>query len=150
MSSSSRPNIVFILTDQQSASMMGCAGNGYLSTPAMDRLAAEGVRFDRAYCTNPVCMPSRFSLMTGRMSSEIDLRGNSASHIPAIPERIKRTALGWLLRDAGYDVAYGGKVHLPHLSPEDLGFEFITPDQRDGLAKTSADYIRRQRARKKP
>ncbi len=64
-----RPNILFILTDQQSATMMSCAGNEYVRTPAMDRLATEGVRFERAYCSNPVCVASRFSLMTGLMPS---------------------------------------------------------------------------------
>ena len=63
-----RPNIIFITTDQQSASMMSCAGNPWLKTPAMDYIAQNGVRFTRAYCTNPVCSPSRVSLMTGRFA----------------------------------------------------------------------------------
>ena len=54
--------------------MMGCASNPHVHTPAIDSLAAGGVRFQRAYCSNPVCVPSRFSLMTGRMPSEIGLR----------------------------------------------------------------------------
>ena len=45
-----RPNILLIITDQQSATMMSCAGNRYLQTPAMDSLAASGLRFQRAYC----------------------------------------------------------------------------------------------------
>ncbi|MFC1607254.1 sulfatase-like hydrolase/transferase, partial [Candidatus Latescibacterota bacterium] len=82
----SPPNILVIMTDQQSATMMGCAGNRYVSTPAMDRLAASGVRFERAYCTAPVCVPSRFSMMTGRMPSEIGMRNNEVSHIEKIPD----------------------------------------------------------------
>jgi len=64
--STERPNIIYIYTDQQSASMMSCAGNEYLETPAMDYIAENGIRFTRAYTTNPVCSPARVSLMTGR------------------------------------------------------------------------------------
>ena len=61
-----QPNIIYIYTDQQSATMMSCAGNEYLETPAMDYIAENGIRFTRAYTTNPVCSPARVSLMTGR------------------------------------------------------------------------------------
>jgi choline-sulfatase len=142
-----RPNILYIFTDQQSATMMSCAGNAYLETPAMDSLAADGVRFERAYCTNPVCLPSRFSMMTGRMPSIIDVRSNNHRHVDAVPEEIRATGLGWLLREAGYDTAYGGKVHLPRMTPEDLGFDVITGDERDGLAEACASYIREDRER---
>lgn len=146
MKSSSRPNILFIFTDQQNATMINCAGNAYLKTPAMDSLAETGVRFDRAYCTNPVCLPSRFSLMTGRMPSEINVRSNNAAHVTAIPDNIARTGLGWLFRQAGYDTAYGGKIHLPKMRPPDIGFDYITDDERDGLAQTCADYIKQPRS----
>jgi choline-sulfatase len=138
-----RPNLLFILTDQQNAQMLSCAGNRYLHTPAMDSLAAEGVRFERAYCTDPLCVPSRFSLMTGRMPSAIGLRGNNARHIEDVPEEIQQQGLGWLLRDAGYEVAYGGKEHLPRMRATDLGFEYITDDERDELARVCADFVRR-------
>ena len=139
-----RPNLIFLFTDQQSATMMSCAGNRWLHTPAMDRLAAGGVRFDRAYCTDPVCVPSRFSLMTGRMPSAIGLRSNDSSHLPPIPEAITQHGLGWLLRRAGYETVYGGKVHLPKkLSPTDIGFDVIARDERDGLADACVEFIRR-------
>jgi len=139
MPTTEQPNLLFVFTDQQSATMMSCAGNVYLHTPAMDRLAATGVRFERTYCTNPMCTPSRFSLMTGRMPSTIDLRNNVANR--PVPEEIKRQGLGWILRQAGYRTVYGGKVHLPNLSPEDLGFEYISADERDDLAQVCADFI---------
>ena len=60
-----RPNILFIMTDQQHSGMMSCIGNKCLKTPAMDRLAAEGIRFERAYSSNPVCVPSRIAMATG-------------------------------------------------------------------------------------
>ncbi|MEE9602053.1 MAG: sulfatase-like hydrolase/transferase, partial [Thermoguttaceae bacterium] len=50
-----RPNVLLILTDQQHAGMMSCTGNPNLKTPAMDALASRGVRFEKAYCANPVC-----------------------------------------------------------------------------------------------
>jgi arylsulfatase A-like enzyme len=136
-----------VLTDQQNARMMSCAGNTYLQTPAMDGLAARGVRFERAYCTNPLCVPSRFSMLTGRMPSEIGLRGDSGRSTVSVPDHVRRGGLGRLLRDAGYDVAYGGKQHLPKLTAESLGFDYICEDERDELARASADYIRRPHER---
>jgi len=138
-----RPNILLIMTDQQSARMMSCAGNPFVRTPALDSLASAGVRFERAYCCAPVCIPSRFSLMTGRMPSEIGLRSNDLSHIDGIPDRIKHQGLGHLFRSAGYDAAYGGKVHLPLMNAEDVGFDYICRDERDELARVCADYITR-------
>src|SRR6476620_1576970 len=75
-SDNSRPNILFIMTDQQHAGMLSCTGNPYLKTPALDSLAAAGTRFELAYVTNPVCVPSRFSLQTGRMPSAIGMGTN--------------------------------------------------------------------------
>ena len=140
-----RPNILIILTDQQNSKMMSCAGNRYVRTPAMDSLASSGVRFERAYCANPVCIPSRFSLMTGRMPSEIGLRSNDLSHIDSIPDNIKQQALGYLFKSAGYDAVYGGKVHLPGMRAEDAGFDYICRDERDNLAAACAEYINRER-----
>ena len=76
-----KPNILFVFTDQQSANMMSCTGNRFLKTPNMDRLAAAGLRFERAYCTNPVCLPSRFSLMTGLYPGEINMYHNDGNQI---------------------------------------------------------------------
>jgi arylsulfatase A-like enzyme len=136
-----QPNILIIITDQQHSKMMSCAGNEYVKTPAMDSIATSGVRFDRAYCTNPVCVPSRFSLMTGRMPSEIGMRNNSSRHVESIPAHIKENGLGHLLQKAGYETVYGGKVHLPKMQIEDVGFKSITKNERDELAKVASDYI---------
>jgi len=137
-----RPNIVVIFTDQQNFRMMSCAGNPHLNTPAMDSLAAYGVRFRRAYCTNPVCVPSRFSLLTGRYPSAIGMRSNSSRELAPIPDEIKRRGMGWLLQEAGYEVAYAGKQHLPKMKAEDLGFDVICHDERDELARVAADFVR--------
>lgn len=142
-----RPNILFIFTDQQSASMMSCTGNRYLQTPAMDSLAHSGLRFERAYCTNPVCVPSRFSLMTGRMPSAIGMLSNSIKNLATSPNEYARNGLGWLMRRAGYETVYGGKVHLPMLAAEDIGFDSLCPDSRDRLAAHCAEFIWRRRDR---
>ncbi len=60
-----RPNLIFIITDQQRFDATGCYGNPIIQTPHMDRIAREGVRFTRAYCAHPFCIPTRATLMTG-------------------------------------------------------------------------------------
>lgn len=143
----SQPNILLILTDQQHSRMLGCAGNPHVRTPALDRLAAGGVRFERAYCTNPVCVPSRFSLMTGRLPTQCGLRcDNSTEHIDAIPEAIRSGGLGHCLRRAGYDTIYGGKEHLPKMTADDVGFDILCRDERDGLAAECVDFLGRRRS----
>lgn len=143
-----RPNILLILTDQQSATMLSCAGNPWLKTPAMDSLATTGVRFSRTYVTNPVCLPSRFSLFTGRYPSFVGVRHNGSeptARVEAMPEQ----SLGHLLRQAGYDTAYCGKVHLPGPMNdiERCGFELLTKDQREGCARAAVEYLHRRRTR---
>lgn len=143
-SSSQRPNILFIMTDQQHAGMLSCAGNPHLRTPAMDALAAAGTRFELAYATNPVCVPSRFSLQTGRMPSVIGMRSNEGK-LP-VPEPICAESLGPLLRKAGYKCAYGGKDHTPtDLSGYMMthGYELLTRDERDNLAARCAEFLAR-------
>ncbi len=66
----SRPNLLFILTDDQGAWAMECAGNAELSTPSLNRLAREGTRFQRFYCVSPVCSPARASILTGSIPSQ--------------------------------------------------------------------------------
>ncbi|MCX7705646.1 MAG: sulfatase-like hydrolase/transferase [bacterium] len=123
-------NILIILTDQQSSGMMSCAGNNYLKTPAMDYLAGRGISFYHAYCTNPVCVPSRFSLLTGHMPGEIGLVNNFVKDSQTQWQIVKNKALGHILRSAGYETFYGGKLHLPGLIPEDAGFINICNDER--------------------
>lgn len=143
-----RPNILLVLTDQQGASMMSCAGNPYLRTPAMDRIAEQGVRFTGAWCSNPMCLPSRFSLFTGRLGSEFGIRHNDDGPAALIPAAVRTTAAGWRLRAAGYRTLWGGKVHLPAgWTPEDLGFETICRDERDELAAVCADFLGRRHER---
>jgi arylsulfatase A-like enzyme len=140
---SARPNILFIMTDQQSASMMSCTGNPWLRTPAMDRLAASGTRFERAYAANPVCLPNRFSLQTGLMPSTIGVRQNTDSASATVSDVMVQQSLGRLLQQAGYETAYGGKVHLPKkMSVEDIGYRYLTRDEREPLAEACAEFIK--------
>lgn len=84
----SKPNILFIITDQQSYDMMSCMGNKFIHTPHMDRLAKTGIRFDRVYCANPVSAPSRFTMFTGRHCSDIGTRGNRLKDYHAVKHTI--------------------------------------------------------------
>ncbi|HEV7350327.1 sulfatase family protein [Telluribacter sp.] len=147
---SQKPNIIYLFTDQQHSSMMSCAGNAWLKTPAMDYIAKNGTRFTRAYTTNPVCSPARISLMTGRMPGLFsDKAGNQvlenvgAMKISEIPEEVQRTTLAAWLKKAGYSLIFGGKEHLPApLTPNALGFEDISNDEREQLAESAARYIK--------
>ncbi len=140
-----KPNILFIMTDQQSSTMLGCAGNPYVHTPAIDWLASTGVKFNQAYCTNPVCIPSRFSLMTGRYPSAIGVRQNNLSGMDCDSgAKCFSQGLGWLLQDAGYETVYAGKQHLPNAVAEDLGFTVLTTDERDELAEVCSGYVQQK------
>lgn len=145
----SRPDIIYIYTDQQHAKMMSCAGNRFLETPAMDYMAENGIRFTRAYTTNPVCSPARVSMMTGRFPGTFrDQRGMQArenrgamrTRRPAA--QIMETTLGAYMRKSGYELVFGGKRHLPSwLSPEVEGFRSLTKSQRRPLAEAARDFV---------
>jgi len=140
-----RPNILYIMTDQQHAGMMSCTGNRWVKTPAMDRLAADGVRFELAYSSNPVCMPARTAMMTGRYPSYFEMRSNGPA---PVPESALSTTLGQLFRKAGYQTVFGGKTHWPKpMTAESIGFEYLTSDEREGLADVCCEFLRRKQER---
>lgn len=139
--STKRPNLLVIITDQQHAGMLSCAGNPYLRTPAMDSLAAQGARFELAYATNPVCVPARMSLVTGRMPSAFQMRSNAEVRNPAPREAIEQ-AMGWIFRKAGYRTIYGGKTHwMRGMTPQSTGFEELTKDTREELSRKCAEFL---------
>ncbi|OPZ22985.1 MAG: Arylsulfatase [candidate division BRC1 bacterium ADurb.BinA364] len=142
-----RPNILLILTDQQNSSMMSCAGNPWLQTPNMDSLAASGVRFANAFPGNPVCVPSRWAMMTGVMPSRIGMDTNRAE--VTLPPEIMAHAMGRVFSEAGYETVYGGKVHLPGAFSDVsvYGFEKITNQVRDELGQICADWLRQKHER---
>lgn len=139
-----KPNILIIITDQQSAKMMSVAGNKWLKTPNMDKLASKGVRFENAYVTNPVCSPSRFSIFTGVYPSEINMRHNASKLDTSKLAGIIPNSMGFVFKDAGYDTFYGGKLHLPGAGNNTSYYGFntlISKDERDGLAAESVDFL---------
>ena len=71
-----KPNIVFILCDDMGYGDLACYGQPYISTPNIDRLASEGMRFTQAYAGSPVSAPSRATLMTGQHTGQTHVRGN--------------------------------------------------------------------------
>lgn len=101
-----QPNFLFIITDQHRADHLGCYGNSVVQTPAIDGLARRGRCFDRFYVANPICMPNRAAIMTGRMTS---LNGARHNGIPLSKDQVNFVEL---LRDAGYRTALIGKSHL--------------------------------------
>lgn len=72
----SKPNIIFILCDDMGYGDLACYGQPYISTPNIDRLASEGMRFTQAYAGSPVSAPSRATLMTGQHTGHTHVRGN--------------------------------------------------------------------------
>jgi choline-sulfatase len=141
-SSEALPNILFIMTDQQYAGMMSCTGNPYLKTPALDRLAASGMLFELAYSPNPVCVPSRTSMMTGYFPSAFGVTHNRDARDAVIPGHVLENTMGKLMRRAGYRCIYGGKTHWSRgLDMESCGFEDLTRDEREGLADKCAEFF---------
>lgn len=112
--SSPTPNVLLILTDQQRWDSIGSYGADWIDTPNLDRLAREGVRFDRCYCTNPICTPSRASLWTGK-----HLPGHGVYRLDDIlPE--SEVLFSEHLRHAGYRTGLFGKLHVSGRAYEDV------------------------------
>lgn len=105
------PNILWICTDQQRADTLGCYGNTWVRTPHLDELAEQGIRFEHAYCQNPVCTPSRASFLTGRYPRTTRCRQNGQA-IPAEEQLVTK-----LLADAGYACGLAGKLHISPCHP---------------------------------
>jgi arylsulfatase A-like enzyme len=88
---SEKTNVLFIITDQQRADHLSCAGNPILRTPNLDRLASESIRFTNAFCTNPMCMPNRASILTGLYPNVHGVRSNGMNlslNVPTFTETL--------------------------------------------------------------
>ncbi|MBN2131317.1 MAG: sulfatase-like hydrolase/transferase [Sedimentisphaerales bacterium] len=127
-----RPNVIFLMSDQQ---RWDCVGkiNPMVKTPALDRIADDGVLFDQAVCQGPMCVPSRYSMMLGLYPSQVGVLKNSMS---LTDEQLPGETLGQILRNAGYQTAGFGKTHWRAKGCSTRGFEtrFI------GQPRTSALY----------
>lgn len=110
-----KPNIVVIQADQMAAQALGAYGDEAAKTPHIDALAQEGAVFDRAYCNTPLCAPSRASMMTGQMPSDVGCYDNGADFPASMP------TFAHHLRAVGYHTALIGRMH------------FIGPDQEHGF-----------------
>ena len=153
------PNIVLVISDQHCADAMGCAGDAFVKTPALDSLAATGVRFRNTYCTYPVCMPSRASLMTGLWPHQLgktDTEGeadggkNGSGKRGKSDNELEATiSLATRLRGAGYETAYFGKWHVGGSSAKPgspwHGFDIIDDGRIDETTATqAAEFIQRK------
>ena len=129
-----RPNILFITTDEHRFDGLGCYGNSVIHTPHIDSIAAQGVRFERGYVQNPMCMPSRMAMMTGRYCSE----HGSNINCTGIPPFEQENTFIQVLRDHGYYTAAIGKMHMmPKWGP--FGFTYL--DLVEGKADANNQYI---------
>ena len=127
-----RPNILFILSDDQGAWAMNCAGTPELKTPNLDRLAETGIRFENFFCASPVCSPARASILTGQIPSQHGvqdfLRAGNSVDLPGDGKTIQylegRTTYTEILGDNGYDVALSGKWHIGDSATPQAGFAY--------------------------
>ncbi|MEQ1824835.1 MAG: sulfatase-like hydrolase/transferase [Pirellula sp.] len=129
-----KPNVVFILTDNQGAWTLGCYGNKDIRTPNIDKLAAQGMRFTRALSSNPVCSPTRATFLTGLIPSQHGLHsfldpqfmmGSKAYNTLA-----EFSSMGEILQANGYVCGLSGKWHLgDNLNPSEGFTSWVTkPD----------------------
>lgn len=149
MTASARPNLLVVMADQFGAHVID-RDEGWVDTPHLDRLRRSGAEFTRAAVTFPLCVPSRASLLTGRMPHELDVGGNR--HGSAVGEPGARPdSMGHLLAAAGYDCAYAGKWHaISPSAPPDAGFEVLHPFGDRGLADAAAKWLRRRAEAHRP
>jgi arylsulfatase A-like enzyme len=108
-SSTNRPNVLFLFADQHNANALGCMGNPNAFTPNLDHLAAGGTRFDRAYCNDGICMPSRNSLITGQLPRTLGMYDNEVFQASMVETW---TPMQKAFKQAGYYTFTTGKRHL--------------------------------------
>jgi len=105
-----RPNIIFIITDDQQTGLLGIEGNPVAQTPNIDRIGKEGVVFKNAFVVTPLCSPSRASFLTGQYANTHQVINNDKLGLDVI----SHTLMTWprQLREAGYETAFIGKWHM--------------------------------------
>lgn len=155
-----KPNILFILTDDQGAWAMRCAGNDDIETPNLDRIAREGVRFENFFCASPVCSPARASILTGRIPSNHgvldwlrsgnldrdalgDMKEDPAFACEKKPISYLEGMLTYtdVLKEHGYRCALSGKWHLGDSIRSQHGFEKWFTIGRGGCYYNKADIV---------
>jgi arylsulfatase A-like enzyme len=135
-----RPNVVFILTDDQRWDELSCAGHPFLKTPNLDRIAAEGARFANMFVTTSLCSPSRASFLSGLYAHSHGVVNNFTDYpadLPSFPRR---------LQEAGYETAYIGKWHMGEDSDEKRpGFDYWVSHKGQGQYYDTAFNVNGQR-----
>ena len=135
-SQKSRPNIIFILTDDQRYDAMGYAGNDIIQTPEMDRLADEGAYFKNAFVTTPICAASRASIMTGLYERSHRFTFGT----PPLGKDLVDISYPKLLKDAGYSTGFIGKLGMHYENKMDTSlFDFY---ERPGEQFWATTYYR--------
>lgn len=142
-----KPNIIFILTDDQGIWSLGCYGNPEIQTPNLDRLAREGVRFDNFFCVSPVCSPARASLLTGKIPSAHGVMdylsgGNGGETQDAIEFLKDHRGYTDILAENDYTCGLCGKWHLGDGMHMQKGFSFWYTHQKGGGPYYQAPMIR--------
>jgi len=113
---SKRPNVLVLMADQHKRTCMGAYGDPEARTPNLDRLASGAIRFSSAYCNNPVCTPSRASMMTGLYNHHLEAQNNTTPFLPIHP------TMAHHFNRAGYLSALIGKMHF--VDAQTHGFEY--------------------------
>ena len=111
-----QPNVLLLMSDQHKRSCMGIYGDPVAKTPNLDALAGQSVWFSNAYCNNPVCAPSRASMMTGLYSHHLEVQDNSTPYLPT------HLTMAHHFNRAGYMTALVGKMHF--VDAQSHGFEY--------------------------
>lgn len=141
MTNATRPNVLWLMSDQHNADCLGHAGRN-VRTPHLDALARRGVSFTRAYCNNPICAPSRISFVTGQYPHT---HGHLGNDIFEYPQRNPHT-ISALARRTGYQTAIIGKAHMVRAWDEE-GFEYrrycdlCDADRNDPLSHHYFKYL---------
>ena len=143
-----RPNIIYIMTDDMGYGDLSCYGQKKYTTPNLDKLASQGVKFLNAYAAAPVCTPTRVALMTGRYPARTPVGLMEPLRSPDLDSAYGLTkdipSLALLMKESGYETALIGKWHLgfkPEQSPIQNGFDYFF-----GIHSGGADYFSYQGA----
>jgi len=142
-SQAQRPNIIYIMADDLGYADLSCYGRKDYSTPNLDKLSTQGMKFMNAYAAAPVCTPTRVGFMTGRYPARLSVGLREPLVMNAkdsvIGLNYDQYTLPMMLRDAGYETALIGKWHLgfqPEFSPNKHGFDYFF-----GFNSGAMDYI---------